>query len=101
MGRLILNILIVLLIAAAAFVGWRIFSKQQVETTTTSALTSSGNGTIQELPIDRQFLADVVSLKSLKLDASIFDDQVFNSLQDLTVPISLTAAGRVNPFAPI
>ena len=69
--------------------------------------TSTVQGPISEVrvsPLDatlgRELLAALATLKSTKLDTSIFDDPVFESLKDFGVEISAQPVGRRNPFAP-
>ena len=40
-------------------------------------------------------------LSQLKIDRSIFEDEVFRSLVDYTVVVSARPQGRINPFLPI
>lgn len=69
--------------------------------------TNTTEGPISEVrvsPLDatlgRELLAALATLKSTKLDTSIFDDPVFMSLTDFGVEISAQPVGRRNPFAP-
>ncbi|HBV01429.1 MAG TPA: hypothetical protein DEF00_03500 [Candidatus Taylorbacteria bacterium] len=66
----------------------------------------SDSGEITTLPISpldaklgRELLAALAKLKSTKLDKTIFDDPVFNSLKDFGVEIAPQPIGRRNPFA--
>lgn len=49
--------------------------------------------------LGRELLSALAELKSTKLDRSIFDDPVFNSLRDFGVEIAPLPVGRRNPFA--
>jgi len=40
-------------------------------------------------------------IKSLRIDTSLFKDQIYQSLRDYTVAIPTQNVGRPNPFAPI
>lgn len=67
---------------------------------------SPESGEITMLPISpldgklgRELLVALAKLKSTKLDKSIFDDPVFNSLKDFGVEIAPQPIGRRNPFA--
>ncbi len=67
---------------------------------------SAGTGAITVLPLSpldatlgRDLLLALATLKSTKLDTSIFTDPVFLSLKDFGVDISAQPVGRRNPFA--
>ena len=49
--------------------------------------------------------AEVLSLlnqiKSIKIDATIFDSKVYKTLQDYSVVVPPQNVGRQNPFAPV
>lgn len=79
-------------------IGWLFYRMGSANTT---------EGPISEVrvsPLDatlgRELLAALATLKSTKLDTSIFDDPVFMSLTDFGVEISAQPVGRRNPFAP-
>lgn len=40
-------------------------------------------------------------LRSIKLDASVFESKTFRSLQDFSVPLRDEPKSRSNPFAPV
>lgn len=50
---------------------------------------------------DILFLAALVSLKNIKIDATLFTNKSFNKLKDNTVKMDQVEAGRTNPFAPV
>ncbi len=67
---------------------------------------SAGTGAITVFPtspldatLGRDLLVALATLKSTKLDTSIFTDPVFVSLKDFSVDISAQPVGRRNPFA--
>ena len=60
--------------------------------------TSTSNGQIVS---DTAFLATLASLKTIKIDTSLFTDDSFKSLKNNAVAIQPVVAGRINPFAPI
>jgi hypothetical protein len=75
-----------------------------------SSLTSSTTGADpvatslaggDKISSDISFLATLVSLKTIKIDISLFSNKSFNALQNNAVTISPVVPGRVNPFAPI
>lgn len=75
----------------------------------TADLVSSASSTVpgdapvgQELSIAQDFLTFLLSVKNIKLDASIFSDNAFNNLHDSTIILVPEGnEGRPNPFAPI
>ena len=50
--------------------------------------------------IGRDIIAKLDQLNSLKLDESVFSDEVFLSFKDFTLTVSPESRGRSNPFAP-
>ncbi len=65
-----------------------------------------GTAAITVLPVSpldaklgRELLSALAELKSTKLDRTIFDDPVFDSLRDFGVEIASEPVGRRNPFA--
>lgn len=52
-----------------------------------------------DVKLGRELLVMLAKLKSTKLDRTIFEDPVFNSLKDFGVQIAPEPAGRRNPFA--
>lgn len=63
-----------------------------------STLTTSGNDDVSAA--SQQLLVVLANLRTIRLDDSIFKDQVFLSLTDYGVVISPENVGRRNPFAP-
>lgn len=49
---------------------------------------------------EQELLNELLKLKSLQLDESIFTDPAFKSLEDFSQPIEPEAVGRKNPFMP-
>lgn len=73
---------------------------------TTGSQPSSDQGVTVATPEDLQnqigkdLIATLETIKGIKLDRSVLDSNVFQSLQDFSVPISPQTVGRENPFAP-
>ena len=66
---------------------------------------SSSSGSLLSSPTSDQAvgsaeLALLNQIKSLKIDTSLFQDPVYQSLVDYSVPIPPENVGRPNPFAP-
>lgn len=85
-----------LLILAALGYFFYSFSGERQDGTHITALPLSSLDTT----LGRELLAALAELKSTKLDTSIFDDPVFESLKDFGVVIAPLPVGRRNPFAP-
>lgn len=66
-----------------------------------TSATNSDTTPSNDIKSDISFLTTLVSLKSLKIDTSIFSNQSFNKLQNNSVTIEPVQAGRLNPFAPM
>lgn len=49
---------------------------------------------------EQELLNELLKLKSLQLDESIFADPAFKSLEDFSQPIDPEPVGRKNPFMP-
>ena len=51
--------------------------------------------------VGAQVLALLGQVRTLNIDVSFFNDPIFNTLHDFTVPIPSQIVGRPNPFAPL
>jgi hypothetical protein len=67
-------------------------SQEQLQTTAES------NSVPEE---EQQFLSLLLKIQNISIDAKVFDDPVFASLQDDGLSIIDQPKGRRNPFAPI
>ncbi len=86
--KLIGGILVVLVIAAVAYYYMGASSAPVATVTQASS------------PASQDLLAMLNNLRSIKLDASIFNDPLFMSLSDFGVTIPAEPTGRHNPFSP-
>src|SRR3989344_6814629 len=88
-----LAILALVVFAALAFAYVFYFAED-----TANVLTSNSDekGTTT---VDEDLLALLLSLKSIQLDASVFESAEFKSLVDFSRALSTEPTGRVNPFA--
>lgn len=50
---------------------------------------------------NQEFISLFSKLRRIDLDASIFENEYYNSLIDFSRPISVEPVGRDNPFAPV
>ena len=102
-SQLFKNSIIILGAALLIWVGYSTFFKKDSTVSPGVALVSETalNDDSPEMQSGREILAILLNLKSLKLDASIFNDPVFQSLADFGQSIPERPRGRDNPFAPI
>jgi hypothetical protein len=70
---------------------------------TSSAPADTGVSTSgQNIEVDQNFIADLQSVKSIRLDDAIFSDPAFATLRDSSIILIPDGTeGRPNPFAPI
>ncbi len=104
------NIAIFLLVAVVLVLIYIFFIKSDgedtglVSTSTTGTTTSTvpaTTGGIDALDA-KDFLGILLSVKSIKLDDSIFSDIAFSTLRDSSITLTPDGTeGRPNPFAPI
>ena len=90
------NIIVIILIIIAGGVYYFYFSNTPTDTSVLGpqmVATSTPTGS-------DQFLITLKSLKRIKLDGSIFDDQAFNGLSDYNTDFPDQPVGRINPFSP-
>jgi hypothetical protein len=50
---------------------------------------------------DKELVSTLLTLRAVQLNGTIFQDPVFQSLQDFTTEITPEPVGRPNPFAPL
>ncbi len=55
----------------------------------------------EEGVVGEDVLILVNKLRQVSIDTTIFDDTLFTSLQDLSIPVNPENQARFNPFAPI
>jgi hypothetical protein len=68
-------------------------------TVAVGAVSGAAGGAVSS---DEQALIDqLLALRSLRLDETIFSDPLFKSLKDFSEPIPPEPVGRANPFLPI
>lgn len=105
---MIKNIIIFVAVAIAFVLVYIFFIKPEPEqgnlvSTGTSTETAQDNNLNQPTRIDTEdFLSVLLSVKSIKLDDSIFSDVAFTTLNDSNVVLTPDGTeGRPNPFAPV
>lgn len=89
------NIIIAVVLIVIAFFVYSYFFAPSKE----AALTKQDVS--KETPVDQDLISLLLTLKSIKLDASIFTDPTFQSLQDFSKDLVPEPVGRPNPFAPL
>jgi hypothetical protein len=107
MFQKIKNIIIFLVIIVVLILGYiYLFRGEEdpnliVTSTAEGTVTTLPDGTIVPLP-GADFLTLLLSLKTIRLENSIFSDPAFISLQDSSIVlVQDVTEGRPNPFAPI
>lgn len=112
MKSIIRNIIIAVVIIVLGFVGYKFFfAKPQASTgslqttqgtATGPAPVSTSSSVDSTSTIGQDFLAQLLSVKSITLNISILSNKAFLLLQDFNRPIPAdTNPGRTDPFAPI
>ncbi|MFA5934464.1 MAG: hypothetical protein WC827_01075 [Candidatus Paceibacterota bacterium] len=90
------NIIILIVVAIIfAFVGFYLFKNKSTDETLVSDSKVTNSGDAQAIYNLLQKMAKV------KLDDSIFSNQIFQSLKDNSIEVAPQETGRDNPFAPI
>jgi hypothetical protein len=64
--------------------------------TLTSTSTDAGSS-----PADQQLVTNLLALRAVKLDGTIFSNPAFLSLKDFSTQIVSEPVGRADPFAPL
>ncbi|MEK7464069.1 MAG: hypothetical protein AAB610_03050 [Patescibacteria group bacterium] len=89
---------IIIILALGAY----FYFKGTPDSSSTSSLEAQDSPTsIDAQAVGTRVLSLLNQINSLKIDASIFDSAVYNSLVDYTITIPEQNVGRSNPFAPI
>ncbi len=98
--KLLINILIVLLVGAGAFVAYSYFMGGDEEVTSGVQVVGGNSATIASAGEASEFVILLDSLKTVDLKSTIFSNQAFAvDLQDFTTPLPARPRGRSNPFA--
>lgn len=97
MNKSLTNIIVLVGIVVTAVAGYFLLSQ------TSSPFLSTGatDQQFESLLISSQlFVERSLTLSEIKMDTSIFEDPVFNSLKSYSPPPDEFLVGRPNPFAP-
>lgn len=89
------NIVVLLVILTFAFVGYYIFVQNN-----TSEIDFSNNSDVTDeiLAKTSLFIERREILDKVKIDTSIFEDPLFISYRNFTLPVSEQSVGKTNPF---
>lgn len=95
------KVILLVLLIIIAFVGYNFMFKKDVSSGSGDLAVDSPEGASGQSAIGKDLVINLSKLKSLTLDETFFQDPIFNSLNDFSVPIVPQEVGRDNPFSPI
>lgn len=90
------NVLIAIVAACLLYLGYVYLWPTDGATPLLGSITQN-----QPSQVDAELLSMLAKTRQIKLDASLFESPVFQSLQDFGQTISPQPLGRENPFAPL
>lgn len=93
------NFIMIVIAAVVLFIGYNYFFA--ADDTTGPALTSNTSGATTADLAEQELLSILLRLREINLDATVFEDELFRSLQDFSQELRPEPVGRNNPFAPI
>lgn len=88
---------IAIVVVALVYGGYHFFVKPQFAEPNLIAV----SGPVQASEAQGETLQLLQILRSIKLDASVFENKTFRSLEDFSVPLQEEPKSRSNPFAPV
>jgi len=90
------NTLILLVILTLAFVGYYIFVQKDGNT---DLLTFGNNAFSPEMEEKAKEMLDIsMTLDTIKIDSSVFEDERFRSYENISQPIQVQPVGNTDPF---
>ena len=92
--------LIVIAAAILLFVAYRFLFGEPTATTPTLVVQGVESGAVAS-PEEQELLATLLELRELTLNETLFEDPLFQSLEDFSEEILPEPVGRSNPFAPL
>jgi hypothetical protein len=95
--KLIINIIIGAVVIGALYLGFQAVMNKKTEPAPTVTVASATSPATQY----NDFLALLVAVKGINLEATIFDDPVFQGLQNFRQPLPVRNRGRLDPFMPV
>lgn len=104
--KLIIKLILVVVVCAAGFFGYRYFFGDSVVDQVTVTKVGQDGVVVSDQQLDnesQQFLSLLVSVQNVgdKLKENFVQDPFFKKLQDYTVPVTPKPISRANPFLPI
>lgn len=90
------NTLIILVILTLAFVGYYIFVQKDGNTDSLSFVSSGISPEVEERALEMIEISN--TLKTIKIDTSVFSDERFQSYENISLPIQVQPVGNDNPF---
>lgn len=88
---------IAIVVVALVYGGYQFFIKPNFTETTLISV----SGPVVGVEEQGETLELLQVLRSIKLDATVFESAIFQSLQDFSVPLRDEPKARNNPFAPV
>jgi hypothetical protein len=101
------KIIIIIVIVVLAFIGYSFLisgNKQDSSSGVTRQNVSNTAASQANPTLDgpgKEFVSQLLAIKTIKFNLSFFQDEVFRGLQDWTREILPQESGRPNPFAPL
>jgi hypothetical protein len=92
------NIILIIVIAVVIFFVYTKFFSSSDQQSNDLLLVAGSGRAVEEVATGREFLSILLELRSLRLDESIFEDELFLVLKDFSQEVSPQPAGRPNPF---
>ncbi len=92
------KLLAVLVVVALLIGGWYLFSGPSAAAPASTLTTTQVSGAD---PGQQTLVATLLTLRTVKLDGTIFNNPAFLGLKDFSTQIVPEPVGRPNPFAPL
>ena len=91
-------VIVIIILALGAY----FYFKGEPDDSSTSSLEAEDSPeNVEAQAVGTRVLSLLNQINSLKIDASIFESAVYNTIVDYTITIPEQDVGRINPFAPI
>jgi hypothetical protein len=97
------NIILVLLVIALAFLLWKfLFSQPGKKPTQTAQLVPQAFLAVgSDAASANEFVQILLSVRNIRFSTELFQNPIWETLEDFSVELLPKEKGRVNPFAPI
>lgn len=98
--KILLAILVILVVVYFAVIKKN--KPEQSNLVSSTPVVATTGSTPINVPLAQDFLTELLNVKNINLDLSIFSDPAFSSLRDSSIVLVQDGTeGRPNPFAPI